>query len=98
AQGKVPPVRFKLPSQIARGEGALAVQFTDGANVETIVRPIPIIVKKLQVEFFPEGGDLVAGVPNRVYFQVRTTLNKPAELTGRLVDPQGNTVSSVQTL
>jgi hypothetical protein len=98
AQGKVPPVRFKLPAQIARGDGTLAVQFTDGANVETIVRPIPIVVKKLQVEFFPEGGDLVAGVPNRVYFQVRTMLNKPAELTGRLVDPQGNTVTGVQTL
>jgi len=97
-QGKVPPVRFKLPERIERGEGTLAVQFTDGANHETIVRPIPIVLRKLQVEYFPEGGDLVAGAPNRVYFQARTTLNKPAELSGRLVDAQGNTVTSVQTL
>jgi hypothetical protein len=98
AQGNVPPVRFKLPEQIERGEGTLAVQFTDGGNHETVVRPVPIVLKKLLIEFFPEGGDLVAGVPNRVYFQARTTLNKPAELRGRVVDAQGATVAALQTL
>jgi hypothetical protein len=98
SQGKVPPIRFKLPDRIDRGAGTLSVQFTDGANLETLVRPIPIVLRKLHVEFFPEGGDLVAGVSNRVYFQVRTTLNKLAELAGRLVDGQGNTVALVQTL
>ena len=38
----------------------VTVQFTDGANLETLVKPIPIVLKKLDVEFFPEGGDLVA--------------------------------------
>src|SRR5262249_8429735 len=60
--------------------------FDDRANVETLVRPIPIVLKKLRVEFFPEGGDLVAGLANRVYFQVRTTLGKPADLTGRILE------------
>src|SRR5262249_44537899 len=34
-------VRFKVPPHINRGDGSLAVQFTDGGNHETIVRPIP---------------------------------------------------------
>ena len=84
-KGKV-DVRFKLPAEIEKGVGSLSLQFTDGANHETMVRTIPIVLKKLQVELYPEGGDLVAGVPNRVYFQVRTTLDKPADLKGRLVD------------
>jgi hypothetical protein len=91
-------IRFRLPETIERGEATLAVQFTDGGSIETIVRPIPLILKKLQVEFFPEGGELVAGVPNRVYFQVRSTLGKPADLSGRLVNAQGETVAQVQTL
>jgi hypothetical protein len=92
-------VRFKLPQAIERGLGTLSVQFTDGGNVETLVRPIPIVLKKLQVEFFPEGGDLVAGLPNRVYFQARTMLGKPAELRGRIVDTDGKVVAeTVQTL
>ena len=44
------------------------------------------MLKKLNVEFYPEGGDLVAGLKNRVYFSVRTTLGKPADLKGRLLE------------
>lgn len=91
-------VRFSLPAQIAKGEASLSLQFTDGANVETIVRSIPIVLKKLQVDFFPEGGDLVAGVSNRVYFQARTTLDRPAELKGRIVDKNGTPIAEIHTL
>ena len=78
-------VHFKLPSAIERGEASLGVTFL-GNPVETIARPLPIVLKKLNVEFYPEGGDLVADLPNRVYFQVRTTLGKPADLKGRLFE------------
>jgi alpha-2-macroglobulin-like protein len=90
-------VQFQLPAVIERGEGVLSVQFTDGASVETTVEPIPIVVKKLLVEFFPEGGDLVAGTTNRVYFQARTPLLKPAEIRGRIVDRDGRQVCAIQT-
>jgi hypothetical protein len=92
------PIRFTLPAQIERGEASLAVTFNDASGPETIVRPIPIVLKKLDVEFFPEGGDLVANVPNRVYFQVRTLLGKPADLQGRVVDPAGKVVAEIKTL
>jgi hypothetical protein len=85
-------VRFKLPAQIERGEASLSLRCTDGGSVETIVRSIPIVLKRLQVDFYPEGGDLVAGVANRVYFQARTTLDKPADLHGRIVDGNGKVV------
>src|SRR5260370_41460498 len=73
-------VSFRLPATIVRGNATLSVQFSDGAHVETISKPIPVVLKKLFVEFYPEGGDLIAGLPNRVYFQARTPLDKPAEL------------------
>ena len=79
-------VRFKLPTAIEKGEANLNLTFQDGANVESLSRSIPIVLKKLNVEFYPEGGDLVAGLPNRVYFSVRTTLGKPADLKGRLLE------------
>jgi hypothetical protein len=91
-------VRFRLPAQIERGQASVAVRFEDGGLVETLVRPIPIVLKKLDVEFFPEGGDLVARVPNWVYFQARTPLGKPADLKGRIVDSTGKEVAEAQTL
>src|SRR5205823_3146859 len=62
AQGRV-ILRFRLPQQIERGEALLAVTFEDGPVVESVVRPVPLVLRKLQVEFFPEGGDLLVGVP-----------------------------------
>lgn len=92
-------VRFKLPTRIDRGHASLAVQFSDGASNETLVRPVPLVLKKLQVEFYPEGGDLVLDVSNRVYFQARTTLDKPAELRGQVIDQDGQVVADrVETL
>jgi hypothetical protein len=97
-KGIIPPIRFKLPGDVTYGQGSLSVKLKDGGTLETIVRPIPIVLKKLFVDFYPEGGDLVTGVTNRVYFQARTTLNKPAELRGRIVDQAGKLVTAVQTL
>jgi hypothetical protein len=91
-------VRFRLPARIKVGEASLAVRFTDGISHETLVRSIPIVLDRLEVEFFPEGGDLVASVPSRVYFQVRTPAGKPAELKGHIVDSQGKRVARVETL
>src|SRR6185437_14740485 len=91
-------VRFRLPKDIERGLGTLAVNFADAAMPDTIVRPLPIVLKKLEVEFSPEGGDLVAGLRNRVYFQVRSTLGKPADLRGQLLEdgkPLGVTVETL---
>jgi hypothetical protein len=107
--GKSPPftaddngqvdVAFKLPQAIERGEASLSVELLDIKVPDVITRTIPLVLKKLQVEFFPEGGDLVAGADNRVYFQVRTTLDKPGDLRGRLVDDRGAVVvDDVHTL
>jgi hypothetical protein len=98
AKGNVPDIRFTLPKTMTRGEGSVALQFTDGASLEPKVKPLPIVLDKLAVDFFPEGGDLVAGVPNRVYFRVRTTTDRPAELTGRIVDKAGKVITQVQTV
>jgi hypothetical protein len=92
-------VAFKLPASMERGEGSLGVELQDGKVPDVISRTIPIVLKKLQVEFFPEGGDLIAGTENRVYFQVRTTLDKPGDLRGRLVDEGGTViVDDIHTL
>jgi hypothetical protein len=91
-------VRFKLPDQMERGLGTLTVNFTPPGLLDSIVRPIPIVLKDLDVEFYPEGGDLVAGLPTRVYFQVRTKLDKPADLRGQLLEddkPLGGTVETL---
>ena len=58
------------------------MKFVDGGPSRRSSGRIPIVLKKLNVEFYPEGGDLVAGLPNRVYFQV-------AHAAGQAGRPEG---------
>ena len=90
-------MQFQLPREIGKGDVSVSVKFNDGGSIDTIVRPVPVVVNKLEVEFFPEGGDMIAGVPNRVYFQSRTTLGKPAEIKGRIVDETNAVACDVET-
>ncbi|MGC4117769.1 MAG: alpha-2-macroglobulin family protein [Myxococcales bacterium] len=78
-------VSFDLPVQIAKGEGSLAFAIEDGGVVETATKTIPILLQTLDLALYPEGGDLVPGVPNRVYFQARTPAQKPADIVGDVV-------------
>src|SRR5262249_50680814 len=49
--------------------------------------------KKLQIEFFPEGGDLISGVESRVYFRVQNATGRLVEFQGRVVDGHGHEVA-----
>ncbi|HEX3760728.1 MAG TPA: MG2 domain-containing protein [Kofleriaceae bacterium] len=91
-------VRFALPAQIARGDGLLTLLADDGGATESIQKRIPIVVSALQLQMFPEGGDLVDGVPGRVYFQAKNPLGKPADVEGRVVDDRGQVVGELRSI
>ncbi len=90
-------VSVTLPKSIERGDGLLTVLVEDGGITESIGKSIPIVLNKLQLSLFPEGGDLVAGVPSRLYFEAKTTLGKPADIEGRIVDDQGQSAGTLAT-
>ena len=85
-------VRFKLPANVFEKAfqgvptASMSVSIRDGSDSEVIHRPIPLVAKSLKVEFFPEGGEMVAGVPGRVYFMVRTPAGKSADIKGYVTD------------
>lgn len=90
-------IRFKLPEKIERGDGLLTVMIEDGGITESIARRIPIIVKKLDFAFFPEGGPLLSGLPSRIYFEAKNPIGKPADVEGQIVDDHGNVAANFST-
>jgi hypothetical protein len=89
--------RFELPRKIERGEGTLAMVIHDGGVIETASKTIPILLQTVDVELYPEGGDLIAGLPNRVYFEAFTPANKPADLAGIVIDQEGKEVARFES-
>jgi hypothetical protein len=88
---------FKLPATIVRGDGVLAMIIEDGGTVETATKTIPILLQTIDLAIYPEGGDLVAGLPNRVYVEGRTPAQKPADMSGFVVNAAGKQVASFRT-
>lgn len=91
-------VAFKLPAKMTRGDGLLTILAEDGGVTESIQKRIPIVMTTLQLSLFPEGGDLVQGVPGRVYFMAKTTIGKPADIEGNVVDDRGTILRRFSSL
>lgn len=88
-------VSFDLPRAIARGEGTLALVIEDGGVVETASKTIPILLQTVDLQMYPEGGDLIAGYKNRVYVQATQPNGKPADLVAKLMCKQQSQPISV---
>jgi hypothetical protein len=83
-QGKA-RIQFRLPGQVDQGAALLHAWFDDGSGADRFTWPVPVL-DRLHVDFYPEGGELVAGLPCRVYFQATTQLDQPVEIDGQLLE------------
>ena len=81
-------VEFPLPKNIEHGDGQLAVIIDDGGARETEAKTIPINLGKIDVTFYPEGGELAAGLESRAYFVARNPQGKAVDFSGTLVAEQ----------
>lgn len=90
-------VKVPLPATIAVGDGLLTILVDDGGTTESVSKAVPIVMKRMQLSFFPEGGALVNGVESRVYFEARTALGKPADVAGDVVDDRGQVMAHFES-
>lgn len=90
-------VAFDLPRKIGPGKGRLRITLEEGGVRQTIGRPIFIGLGEIDVRFSPEGGALVGGLPNRVYFAARDARGEPVDIRGTIIDSQGRPVAGIAT-
>lgn len=58
---------------------------------------IPVNSYQKQVGFFPEGGDLVAGLANRVAFKAVNPQNEGVDIEGHIIDDRGKKVTTFKS-
>ena len=88
---------FSIPSVVERGEGRFVCRVSDGSVIETQIETFVIPTGILEVQFYPEGGDLVADVSNRVYAEVTDTLGRPTSARGQIVNRNGQRIAAFET-
>lgn len=78
-------IDFDLPKEIETGVGTLSCVVEDGGVVETASKTIPIILQSIDIDIYPEGGDLVAGVESGLYISAFTPVGDPADISAEIV-------------
>ncbi|MBL7076132.1 MAG: A-macroglobulin complement component [Kiritimatiellae bacterium] len=89
--------RFALPKKIKRGDGTLVFAVEDGGVIESATKTIPILLQTVDLACFPEGGELVADLPCRVYVETRTPFKKPADVAGVMLNADKVQVGTFRT-
>lgn len=86
-------VSFDLPRDLSATDGLLGILIDHEGQIESISRSIPIVLNKINLTLYPEGGDLVNGIESRVAFQALNEFNKPADVEGIVVTQNGQEVT-----
>ena len=85
---------FELPKNLQSNDGLLNVMIDYQGQTESISRSVPIVLNQVFMSFYPEGGDMVHGLPGRVAFRALNEFGKPADVAGVVVDEDGKEVAS----
>jgi hypothetical protein len=87
-------IKFNLPKDLKTNDGLLNVMIDYNGSTESISRSIPIVLNKIKLELFPEGGDLVNGLQSKVAFRALNEFNKPADIEGEVLNEKGMPVAT----
>jgi hypothetical protein len=79
-------ITFALPKKLTSADGLLNVMLTYDGQTESISRSIPIVLNKITIAFFPEGGDQVCGLTSLIAFKATNEFGKGADVEGYVTD------------
>jgi len=85
---------FRLPKELTSNDGLLNILIDHEGKTESISRSIPIELNTIDLSFFPEGGDMLAGFQSRIAFRGLNSFQKPADVEGYVTDSKGKKIAT----
>ena len=96
ADGKA-NINFTLPSDLKTTDAILLAKINYAGIEESIARSVPIVLNKISISFFPEGGHMVEGIKNRIAFKALNEFEKGADVAGYIEDENRNIIGSFES-
>jgi hypothetical protein len=92
-------IQFSFPGQTAPNQHVHIISHFKLANDVLIDKAIPLNIpnENTDVQFFPEGGQLVNGVRSKVAFKAIGTNGLGVEIKGTIIDNENNEVAEFQS-
>jgi len=79
-------IAFRLPDDLDTSDGLLQIIVNEKGIEESISRSIPIVLNKISLQFFPEGGELIENVQSKVAFEALNEFGKGSDISGKIID------------
>jgi alpha-2-macroglobulin-like protein len=86
-----------LPLKLTSNDGIINAVISYDGSAESISRSIPIVLNKISLRFFPEGGDMLSDYENRIAFKALNEFGKPADVKGVILDELMNSVTDFES-
>jgi len=87
-------VAFNLPKKLKSNDGLLNIMLAYKGQTESISRSIPIVLGNIDLQFYPEGGELVEGMIGNLGFKALNEFGKPADIKGKIYDQNNKVVAT----
>lgn len=95
-EGKV-RVAAQLPDELNSPDALLIVLMNHQGLMESISRSVPVVLDKIDISFFPEGGDLVEGLPGTVAFKALNAYGEAVDIAGVVLNEEGTVVARLNS-
>lgn len=90
-------IRFVLPEDGYDLNYILNITALNEEESSLTIR-IPTIFSNLDLQFFPEGGDLVPGLESRVAFKALNPYGESIDIEGELIDKNNRIITSIKSV
>ncbi|MBJ2176121.1 TonB-dependent receptor plug domain-containing protein [Aureibaculum sp. A20] len=91
--GKANPT-FQLPDTLETSDVLLNVQIPYQGSTESIARSVPVVLDNIDLQFFPESGQILIDNENNIAFKALNEFGKPVDVSGEIVDEKGIKVAN----
>lgn len=90
-------IKKRIPADFKAEDLVLGISFNYRGVTEGISKAAPLLNSNYNIEFYPEGGDLIANFNNVVGFYAQDINGKSLDLTGTIISQKGKIVASINS-
>lgn len=91
-------ISFLLPKEIDSRDVTINVALNHKGSRESIARTIPVLLSEIDLQFYPEGGDLVEGLTSQVAYKAVDKTGNPVDVQGVILNSKGEKITDFASL
>jgi hypothetical protein len=89
---------FLTPSAKDGSPMMISLDVSVGNDQLNMISKIPLASEKINITFFPSGGNLVPGISQIVIYEATDQLGKPVNINADIIDNQGKFIATTSTI